>query len=122
MILVTGGAGYIGSHTVKELLRHGYEVVVLDDLSSGHRELVLSENFVRADIRDWEALRQTFRRYPIRAVMHFAALTYVPESVADPGRYYEANLLGSLNLLETMREFRVKTLVFSSSAAVYGDP
>ncbi len=122
MILVTGGAGYIGSHTVKELLRAGYEVVVLDDLSSGHRELVLIENFVQADIRDRETLRQTFRRYPIQAVMHFAALTSVPESVADPGRYYEVNLLGSLNLLETMREFGVQRIVFSSSAAVYGDP
>ncbi|MGB9861034.1 MAG: UDP-glucose 4-epimerase GalE [Candidatus Bipolaricaulaceae bacterium] len=122
MILVTGGAGYIGSHTVKELLRAGYEVVVLDDLSSGHRELVLTEHFVQADVRDRKALRAAFRRYPIRAVMHFAALTSVPESVADPGRYYEVNLLGTLNLLEAMREFGVKTIVFSSSAAVYGDP
>lgn len=122
MILVTGGAGYIGSHTVKELLRAGHEVVVVDDLTSGHRELVLTEHFAQVDIRDREGLRAVFRRYPVEAVMHFAALTSVPESVADPGRYYDVNLLGSVNLLEVMREFGVKTFVFSSSAAVYGDP
>ncbi len=122
MILVTGGAGYIGSHTVKELLRAGYEVVVMDDLRSGHRELVLTEHFVEADIRDRKALHEIFRRYPISAVMHFAALTSVPESVADPASYYAVNLIGSLNLLEAMRAFGVKRIVFSSSAAVYGDP
>ncbi|MCS7240206.1 MAG: UDP-glucose 4-epimerase GalE [Candidatus Bipolaricaulota bacterium] len=122
MILVTGGAGYIGSHTVKELLRAGYEVVVVDDLSSGHRQFVLTKHFVRADIRNRQALREVFERHPIEAVMHFAALTSVPESVADPGRYYDVNLLGSLNLLEAMRAFGVKRIVFSSSAAVYGDP
>lgn len=122
MILVTGGAGYIGSHTVKELIRLGYEVVVVDDLSSGHQEFVLTEHFVEADIRNREALTEIFRRYPITGVMHFAALTSVPESVADPARYYKVNLLGTLMLLETVRAFGVKQLVFSSSAAVYGDP
>ncbi|MEM3553951.1 MAG: UDP-glucose 4-epimerase GalE [Candidatus Bathyarchaeia archaeon] len=122
MILVTGGAGYIGSHTVKELLRAGYEVVAVDDLTSGHREFVLTKHFVQADIRNRASLEEIFRCYPIQAVMHFAALTSVPESVADPGRYYEVNLLGSLNLLEVMLTFGVKRLVFSSSAAVYGDP
>lgn len=122
MILVTGGAGYIGSHTVKELLRAGYEVVVLDDLSAGHREFVLTPHFVRGDIRDRATLDGVFRRYPITAVMHFAALTSVPESVEDPARYYEVNLLGTWNVLEAMRAHGVKLFVFSSSAAVYGDP
>ncbi|MGQ9700377.1 MAG: UDP-glucose 4-epimerase GalE [Candidatus Bipolaricaulaceae bacterium] len=122
MILVTGGAGYIGSHTVKELLRLGYEVVVVDNLASGHRELALTPHFVEADIRHRALLERVFQTHPITAVMHFAALTSVPESVADPARYYEVNLLGSLVLLETMRAFGVNTFVFSSSAAVYGDP
>lgn len=122
MILVTGGAGYIGSHTVKELLKAGYEVVVVDDLSSGHREFVLTQHFVRADIRDRSALIEVFRKFPITGVMHFAALTSVPESVAEPARYYEVNLWGTFNLLETMRAFGAKLFVFSSSAAVYGDP
>lgn len=122
MILVTGGAGYIGSHTVKELLKAGYEVVVVDDLSSGHQEFVLTPHFVCADIRDRQALTEVFQKFPITAVMHFAALTSVPESVADPARYYEVNLWGTFQLLETMRAFGVKLFVFSSSAAVYGDP
>jgi len=122
VILVTGGAGYIGSHTVKELLRAGYEVVVLDDLSAGHREFVLTPHFVQGDIRDRALLDRVFRRYPITAVMHFAALTSVPESVEDPARYYEVNLLGTWNVLEAMRAHGVKLFVFSSSAAVYGDP
>ncbi len=122
MILVTGGAGYIGSHTVLELLHSGYEVVVVDDLSAGHRELVLTDNFVQADIRDRAALSAAFQQYPIEAVLHFAALTSVPESVADPGRYYDVNLGGTLVLLEVMRAFGVTRLVFSSSAAIYGDP
>lgn len=122
MILVTGGAGYIGSHTVKELVNAGYEVVVVDDLSFGHRELVLTPNLVCADIRDRAALNQVFRRFPVTAVLHFAALTSVPESMADPARYYEVNLLGTINLLEAMRSHGVKLFVFSSSAAVYGDP
>jgi len=122
MILVTGGAGYIGSHTAKELLKAGYQVVVIDDLSSGHREFVLTPHFVRADIRDRQALTEVFQKFPITAVMHFAALTSVPESVADPARYYEVNLWGTFQLLEAMRAFGVKLFVFSSSAAVYGDP
>ncbi len=122
MILVTGGAGYIGSHTVKELLAAGYEVVVLDDLSSGHRELVLTPHFVAGDIRDRATLEKVFRSYPITAGLHFAALTSVPESVEDPARYYAVNLVGTWNVLEAMRAHGVKLFVFSSSAAVYGDP
>lgn len=122
MILVTGGAGYIGSHTVKELISSGYEVVVLDNLSTGHREFVLTPHFVSGDIQDRNSLAMVFRSYPITAVMHFAALTSVPESVEDPARYYAVNLLGTWNVLEATRTHGVKLFVFSSSAAVYGDP
>lgn len=122
MILVTGGAGYIGSHAVKELMKAGYEVVVLDDLSSGHREFVLTPHFVHGDIRDRAILEKAFHAYPITAVMHFAALTSVPESVEDPARYYAVNLVGTWNVLEAMRAHGAKLFVFSSSAAVYGEP
>jgi len=122
MILVTGGAGYIGSHTIKELLRDGREVVALDNLSAGHRELVLCEEFVEGDLADLGLLRETFRRYPIQAVIHFAAYTAVGESVADPQKYYANNVAAGLNLLRAMLEAGVKAIVFSSSAAVYGDP
>lgn len=122
MILVTGGAGYIGSHTVKELLRDGFGVVVLDNLSRGHRELVLAQEFVECDLLDPEGLERLFSRYPVRAVIHFAAYTSVPESVAQPQEYYENNVVGSLNLLRAMLAHGVKDLIFSSSAAVYGDP
>lgn len=122
MILVTGGAGYVGSHCVKELLRQGYAVVVLDNLSQGCREAVLTEHFVNADLLDREALGQTFATYSIDAVMHFAGLIRVGESVDHPQIYYENNILGTLNLLQIMREYGVNKMIFSSSAAVYGDP
>lgn len=122
MILVTGGAGYIGSHTIKELLRGGHDVVALDNLSAGHRELVLCDEFVEGDLADLALLGRTFRRYPIRAVVHFAAHTAVGESVKDPQKYYQNNVISGLNLLRAMIEAGVKTIVFSSSAAVYGDP
>ncbi len=122
MILVTGGAGYIGSHTVKLLLRAGYEVVIFDDLSSGHREFILTPHFVQGDLRDQTAVEEVFSRYPIRGVIHFAALTKVGESVEDPEPYYAVNVVGGLNLLRAMRDHAVRNIVFSSSAAVYGDP
>lgn len=122
MILVTGGAGYIGSHTIKELLRDGREVVALDNLSAGHRELVLSKEFVHGDLSDAGLLRDTFQRYPIQAVIHFAAFTAVGESVQNPHKYYANNVLNGLNLLQAMVEAGVQTIVFSSSAAVYGEP
>ena len=122
MILVTGGAGYIGSHTVKQLLKRGYDVVVFDNLSEGHREFVLSEHFVEGDLIDITSLRETFARYSIDAVLHFAALTKVGESVGDPQKYYGNNVVGTLNLLQVMKEYDVDRMVFSSSAAVYGDP
>lgn len=122
MILVTGGAGYIGSHCVKELLQQGYDVVVLDNLSQGHREAVLTEHFVQADLLDQEALNGVFDDYTIDAVMHFAALASVGDSVKDPEKYYRNNIIGTLNLLQVMREQGVNQMIFSSSAAVYGDP
>ncbi len=121
-ILVTGGAGYIGSHTVKELLKRKYEVVVFDNLSTGHRELVRGGYLVQADLRSLEEVRKVFRRYRVEAVMHFAALMQVGESYADPQKYYLHNLISSLNLLQAMLEAGVKHLIFSSSAAVYGQP
>lgn len=122
MILVTGGAGYIGSHTVKELLRAGHDVVVFDNLSTGHRELVLARHFFQGDLLNPQDLERVFSQYKIDAVLHFAAATSVPESVENPEKYYRVNVLGTLNLLSAMVKAGVKYLVFSSSAAVYGDP
>ncbi|MCX8159382.1 MAG: UDP-glucose 4-epimerase GalE [Candidatus Saccharicenans sp.] len=121
-ILVTGGAGYIGSHTVKELLKKKYEVIVFDNLSTGHRELVCGGHLVQADLRSLEEVRNVFRKYPVEAVMHFAALMQVGESYVDPQKYYLHNLISSLNLLQAMLEAGVKYFIFSSSAAVYGQP
>lgn len=121
-ILVTGGAGYIGSHTVKELLKRKYEVIVFDNLSTGRQELVRGGHLVQADLRSLEEVRKVFRRHRVEAVMHFAALMQVGESYADPQKYYLHNLISSLNLLQAMLEAGVKHFIFSSSAAVYGQP
>lgn len=122
MILVSGGAGYVGSHCVKELLRQKREVVIFDNLDQGVREAVLSEHFVEGDLLRIEDLQRVFDRYKIDAVMHFAALASVGDSMRNPQRYYENNVVGTLNLLNVMHEHGVKRLIFSSSAAVYGDP
>ncbi|MDH7493864.1 MAG: UDP-glucose 4-epimerase GalE [Candidatus Saccharicenans sp.] len=121
-VVVTGGAGYIGSHTVKELLQRNYRVVIVDNLSTGHRELVPGGELVQADLRSQEDLKKVFQAYPVEAVLHFAALIQVGESYADPQKYYLHNLFSSLNLLRTMLESGVKYFIFSSSAAVYGQP
>lgn len=129
-VLVTGGAGYIGSHTVLLLLEAGYSVVVLDNLSNSSRESLnrverltgKSLEFVEGDIRDSACLKQVFDRHEIASVIHFAGLKAVGESVAQPLRYYDCNVTGSLRLLEAMENAGVKTMVFSSSATVYGDP
>ncbi|MBX6423064.1 UDP-glucose 4-epimerase GalE [Thermosulfurimonas sp. F29] len=121
-ILVTGGAGYIGSHVVKVLGERGYEVLVYDNLSTGHEWAVLYGRLVRGDLGDRETLRKTFEEFRPDAVMHFAALIVVPESVREPLRYYRNNVVNTLNLLEVMREFGVDKFIFSSSAAVYGVP
>lgn len=122
MILVTGGAGYIGSHVVLSLHEMGYEVVVLDDLSRGHEDLIFSPNFVECDIRDREAVDKAFTRFPVEAVLHFAARSLVGESMREPEAYYDVNVNGTLSLLSVMRDRGVNALVFSSSAAVYGEP
>lgn len=130
MILVTGGAGYIGSHTVVELMQAGIEVLILDNFcNSKSSVLVRIEQivgrpplFVEADVRDRDAMRALFASYRIDAVIHFAGLKAVGESVSQPLRYYDNNIHGSLVLFDAMQEAGVKTLVFSSSATVYGDP
>ncbi|RJP25660.1 MAG: UDP-glucose 4-epimerase GalE [Candidatus Abyssobacteria bacterium SURF_5] len=121
-ILVTGGAGYIGSHTVKELLRQGCDTVTLDNLSTGHRESICGGVFVEADLRNLQALRDTLSSHRIDAVIHFAASCYVGESVKEPIKYYENNVLCGMNLLSAMAERNVRYIIFSSSAAVYGNP
>jgi len=122
-ILVTGGAGYIGSHTVKELLLKDHNIVVFDNLSSGHRQAVLaSAKLVIGDILDKKALDEIFSSRKFDAVMHFAASIEAGESVLEPGRFFYNNGAGSLNLLEAMKKHNVKNIIFSSSAAVYGEP
>jgi len=121
-ILVTGGAGYIGSHTVVELLERGEEVVVVDNLQTGHREAVLGGTFYQADIRDSEAMNEVFAKHDIEAVIHFAANSLVGESVEQPLKYYDNNVYGSQKLMEVMVKHGVRKIVFSSTAAVYGEP
>jgi UDP-glucose 4-epimerase len=129
-ILITGGAGYIGSHTAVELLDAGYDLIVIDNFSNSKPAVLdrieriggRAPVFIEVDVRDRNALRDVFRAHDIDAVIHFAGLKAVGESVAQPLRYYENNVSGSLVLFEVMAESNVKTLVFSSSATVYGDP
>jgi UDP-glucose 4-epimerase len=129
-ILVTGGAGYIGSHTVIALQQAGHHVVIADNLSNAKAAVLrrieqisgIEPEFVLADIRNPDAMARIFSQHSIDAVIHFAGLKAVGESVAEPLKYYDNNVNGSLVLLNAMREANVKTLVFSSSATVYGDP
>ena len=121
-ILVTGGAGYIGSHTVKLLRQAGHQPVIFDNFSTGRPELVQAEEVIQADLADSLALREAFGRHAFQAVLHFASLIRVGESFADPQKYYRHNLVNSLNLLDAMLAAGVKKLIFSSSAAVYGLP
>jgi UDP-glucose 4-epimerase len=121
-ILLVGGAGYIGSHAARRLASDGHEVRVFDDLSVGHAESVPAGSLIRGSLSDRRSLAQALRDGAIDAVMHFAALACVPESVAHPDRYYATNVAGSLNLLDAMREAGVNKIVFSSTCAVYGVP
>jgi len=121
-ILVTGGAGYIGSHTAKALRREGYEIVIFDNFSSGKQRLVLGGTVVQGDLNDRKALKILFQEHDFEGVMHFASLIQVGESYQDPQKYYLGNLGTSLNLLEAMLAAGVKHFIFSSSAAVYGIP
>ncbi len=122
MILIVGGAGYIGSHVNKMLNLHGLETVVFDNLSYGHRDFVKWGVLEEGDLGEIADIRRVFEKYPITAVMQFAAFTYVGESVEDPQKYYLNNLRNTLNLLQVMLEFDVKFFVFSSTCATYGDP
>lgn len=121
-VLVAGGAGYIGSHTVKALVQAGRRVVVYDNLSSGHRQAVGGAPFVKGDVSDVAALRQTMRQYEVEAVMQFAAFLIVSDSVRDPIGYYRNNVQGTLGVLEAMALESVRRFVFSSTCAVYGEP
>lgn len=121
-ILVAGGAGYIGSHTVQELIREGFEVVIYDNFSTGKRELVPNGIVVEGDLLDTADLARVFRAHHIQGVLHFASLIQVGESYLDPQKYYRHNLITSLNLLQAMLQENVKQFIFSSSAAVYGIP
>jgi UDP-glucose 4-epimerase len=121
-ILVVGSAGYIGSHMVKMLLASGYRVVTLDNLSGGYRDAVLGGDFVFGDLADKEGLERLFVGYQFDGVMHFASFIQVGESVQKPGKYYQNNLAATLNLLDAMVAHQVKTFIFSSTAAIFGEP
>lgn len=121
-ILVTGGAGYIGSHMVEMLMRNQHQVVVLDNLIGGYQEAVLGTPLVVGDLADRDLLEKCFAEHHFDAVMNFASFIQVGESVRDPAKYYRNNLANGLNLIETMLKYKVKALIFSSTAAVYGEP
>lgn len=122
-ILVTGGAGYIGSHCVRQLVQDGHEVVVIDNLARGHREAVHPDApFYQLDLADTLRMTAVMREHEIEAVMHFAGLSYVCESVRHPRRYFQANIAGTIHLLEAMECAGVRRLVFSSTCSTYGTP
>lgn len=122
MVLIVGGAGYIGSHANKELTKRGYKTLILDNLVYGHRDSVKWGEFIEGDLGDTARLREIFTQYKIDAVMHFAAFAYVGESVTDPKKYYLNNVVNTLNLLNVMLEFGIKKFIFSSTCATYGNP
>ncbi|MGD9721700.1 MAG: UDP-glucose 4-epimerase GalE [Pirellulales bacterium] len=121
-VLVTGGAGYIGSHTVRRLALSGHDVWVYDNLSHGHREAVPAGRLIEAELMDRPRLVSALRDHGIEAVIHFAAFAYVGESVTDPAKYYQNNVVASLSLLEALRACGVRNIVFSSTTATYGVP
>ena len=128
MILITGGAGYIGSHTTLNFLNNGYDIVVFDSLENGHIETIKTIQslgdikFVQGNLKNIQDLENLFNTYEIDTVIHFAGFIQVEESVKTPSKYYTNNIIGTLNLLDTMIKYNVKKFVFSSSAAVYGEP
>ncbi|MGH7069971.1 MAG: UDP-glucose 4-epimerase GalE [Acetobacteraceae bacterium] len=121
-VLVAGGAGYVGAHACKSLARAGFCPVVVDNLSTGHRDFVRWGPLVEADLKETAAVAAAIRRHGCVAVLHFAASAYVGESVTDPAKYYENNVAGTLSLLRAMRTEGCSVLVFSSTCAVYGEP
>ncbi len=122
MILVIGGAGYIGSHMVRCLLQHGEDVLVMDNLGNGHRDALLGAKLIEADLRQREQLDRLLHDHAVECIIHFAAYASVGDSVKNPSKYYENNVAGCFNLLEAMRTHKINKLIFSSSAAVYGEP
>lgn len=122
MILVTGGAGYIGSHINKLLAQEGYETLIFDNLVYGHKEAVKWGTLEMGDLSDVEHLNSIFEKNPIESVFHFAAYAYVGESVTEPSKYYNNNVVNTIHLLDMMRKYQVKYLVFSSTCATYGVP
>lgn len=122
MILVVGGAGYIGSHVNKELYKRGYKTVVYDNLIYGHKEAVKWGIFEYGDLNDIRKLEEIFCKYDIKAVFHFAAFAYVGESVSNPSKYYNNNVANTINLLDVMIRHDVRYIVFSSTCATYGEP
>lgn len=121
-ILVTGGAGYIGSHTVRALRDAGHEPIIFDNLSSGHREAVRDFELIEGDLSDRETLHRLFAEQDFDAVVHFAGSIEAGESMTDPARFYRENVVNGLNLLDAMRTRDVRKIVFSSTAAIYGEP
>ncbi len=121
-IMVMGGAGYIGSHTLKYLREHGYDAFAVDNLSCGHKEAVLDADLIKADLLDKDSLEEIFKNNKVDAVIHFAAYSLVGESVENPAKYYRNNVIGTLNLLDVMRNNNVNKIVFSSTCATYGNP
>lgn len=121
-VLICGGAGYIGSHVNKLLSSRGYETVVFDNLIYGHKEAVKWGSFTQGDLKNISDIADVFRNHPIEAVLHFAAFAYVGESVKEPEKYYYNNIVNTLNLLQVMRKYGCKRIVFSSSCATYGEP
>ncbi len=122
-IAVLGGAGYIGSHTVAQLVKAGEDVVVLDNLITGHRQAVDPKaRFYQGDIRDYKFLSSVFSKEKIEGIIHFAAFSIVPESMKDPLKYFDNNTGGLITLLEAMHQFGINKIVFSSTAATYGEP
>lgn len=122
-IMVAGGAGYIGSHMVHQLLKTGYDVVIVDNLSTGHRQAVNPQaRFYEGDTRDIQFLKQVFAQESIQAIIHMDAFSIVPESVGDPLKYFDNNVIGMIKLLEIMQQYDVKYLIFSSTAATFGQP
>lgn len=121
-ILVVGGAGYVGSHAARFLSRAGHSIWVYDNLSQGHRSAAPAGSLIEGDLHDGDRLREVLREHRIEAVMHFAAYALVGESVSDPARYYQNNVVGTLSLLDAMRVADVRQIVFSSTTATYGEP
>ncbi len=121
-ILVTGGAGYIGSHAVKELIKQWYNPIIFDSLENGFKDAIGAATLYQGDLRNPEDLAKVFTSETIEAVIHFAAYASVPDSVDQPDKYYHNNIVWWLNLLNAMKEYGVKKIIFSSSASVYGEP